>query len=108
MALEKNLLCFVPVAILHGALEVGAVVAVQVLEDPVLVLQPPIHPLWWRIIHCRECALLRPRRGGGRGRKAGGSRGRGQRSVGGHAKRRWCGCVSCEHRECCAGVDWRN
>lgn len=39
MALEDDLLGLVPVAILHGALEVGTVVSVEVGENAVLVFQ---------------------------------------------------------------------
>ena len=39
VAFEDHLFGFVPVAVFHGRLEVGAVVAVDVLEDAVLVLQ---------------------------------------------------------------------
>jgi hypothetical protein len=34
VTLVDDLLCLVPVAVLHGALEVGSMVAVKVLEDP--------------------------------------------------------------------------
>jgi hypothetical protein len=108
VALEQNLLGLVPVAVFHGALDVRAMVAVQVLEDPVLVLQAAICPHGVRVgvVYCRQGPLLCARRGGGR--KAGGSRSRGQGSVGGRAECRRCGGVSCEHRECCCGVDGRN
>lgn len=42
MALENDLLGLVPVAILHGALQSGVVVAVEILEDAVLVLETTI------------------------------------------------------------------
>jgi hypothetical protein len=107
VALEQNLLRLVPVAVFHGALDVGAMVAVQVLEDPVLVLQPAVFPhrIRVRVVDCRKRPLLCPRRGG---RKAGGRRRRGQGSVGGRAEGRRGGGVSCEHRECCCGVGGRN
>jgi hypothetical protein len=100
VALEQNLLRLVPVAVLHGALQVRAMVAVQVLEDPVLVLEASIDPLGRRIVHRRQAALLCPRRGDGR--KASGCGGRGQGAVGGCAERRRGGGVSCEH--CACGV----
>jgi hypothetical protein len=106
VALEQNLLRLVPVAVLHRALEVGAVVAVQVLEDPVLVPEAAVHPLGRRIVDCRQAALLCPRRGGGR--KASGCSGRGQGAVGGGAERRRGGGVSCEHCACCVWGDGRN
>lgn len=50
MTLEYDLLCLIPVAIFHRAFEVCAMVAVEVLEYPILVLQPaklgPLRGLW--------------------------------------------------------------
>lgn len=87
VTLEKDLLRFVPITVLLRALQIRTVVSVQVLEDPVLVLQAAVCPLWWRILDRRErpllCAVL-----GGSGRKASSCRSRGQRSVGGRAERR--------------------
>jgi len=45
VALEQDLLRLVPVAHLLGALKVGRVAAVEVLEDTVLVLEPAIDTL---------------------------------------------------------------
>lgn len=39
VSLEDDLLGFVPVAVLHCALEIGSMVAVKVLENTVLVLE---------------------------------------------------------------------
>lgn len=66
VALEYNLLCLVPVSVFHGALQVRAMVAVEVLEYAVLVLQAPICALR-RIIHGCERSPLGLRRGGGGG-----------------------------------------
>jgi hypothetical protein len=46
MALKQNVLGLVPVSVLHRALQVRAMVSVQIREDPVLVLQPTVYPLW--------------------------------------------------------------
>jgi hypothetical protein len=54
MALEQNLLRLVPIAVLLRALQVRAVVSVQVLEDAVLVFQAAVYSLWRRIVHCRQ------------------------------------------------------
>lgn len=105
MALENDFLRLVPIAVLLRTLQVGTVVSVQVLENPVLVPQASICPLWWRIVHCGQGSLLCPRRGGG-GCNAG--CGSGQGAVGGCTEGRRGGGVSCEHRECCLCVDGRN
>ena len=68
VALEYDLLCLVPVSVFHGALQVRTMVAVEVLEDAVLVLQASICALRG-IVHRSEGSPLRLRRGGG-GRKA--------------------------------------
>ena len=107
MTLEKDLLRLVPVTVLLRALQVRTVVSVQVLEDPVLVPQATVRPLWWRILYCRERPLLCAVLGGG-SRKAGSCRSCGQRSVGGRTERRRGRCVSCEHRDCCMCVVERN
>lgn len=107
VALEKDLLRLVPVAVLLSALQIRSVVSVQVLEDPVLILQASIHSLRRRIIYGRQGPLLCPGRGGG-GRNAGGSSCCGQGAVCSRTERRRGWCVSCEHRECCMGVDGRN
>lgn len=60
MALEKNLLGLVPITILHGTLEVCSMVAIQVLKDPVLVLETPICPLLRStVLNSGEIPLLR-------------------------------------------------
>jgi len=60
VSLHDNLLCFVPVAILHRALQVCAVVAVQVGEDTVLILESALPVDRWCILDggqssCRLC-----------------------------------------------------
>jgi hypothetical protein len=45
VTLEQNLLGLIPVAILHGTLQIRTMVSVQVLEDPVLVREASVHPL---------------------------------------------------------------
>lgn len=52
MTLEDNLLRLVPVTILHRALQVSTVVAVEVLEDPVLVPQAAVHPFGCTLLDC--------------------------------------------------------
>lgn len=66
VTLEQNLLGLVPIAIFLCALQVGTVVSVEVLEDPVLVLQASICPHGMYIVHSGQVALLSPRRLGGR------------------------------------------
>ena len=68
MALEYDFFRLVPVSVFHRALQIGAMVPVQVLEDPVLVLQATMN-LLWRITNGSERPSLGLRRGGG-GRKA--------------------------------------
>ena len=72
MTLEYDFLRLVPISIFHGALEIRTMVAVQVLEDAVLVLQASIRPLR-RIVHGSQSSPLGLRWGGG-GRKACSSR----------------------------------
>jgi hypothetical protein len=98
VALEQDLLRLVPIAVLLRALQVRPVVSIEVLEDPVLVLQASICPLRWCIIHCGQSSLLCPALGGGR--KASSCRSRGQSAMGSCAERRRGRCVSCEHRDC--------
>jgi hypothetical protein len=57
MALEENVLGLVPVTIFHRTLEVRSMMSIQVGEDPVLVLQTSIHPLW-RVRHGSEATAL--------------------------------------------------
>ena len=48
MTFQYYLLRFVPVAVLHRTLQIGAMMPVKVLEYPVLVLQPTeVCPLRW-------------------------------------------------------------
>lgn len=58
IALQEDLLGLVPVSVLHRALQVGSVVAVQVLEDAILVLEPAVCPLGRGIVYCGQGALL--------------------------------------------------
>jgi hypothetical protein len=58
VALQQDLLRLVPVAVLHRALQIGAVVAVQVLEDTVLVLEAAVCALGRGIVHGGQGALL--------------------------------------------------
>ena len=39
MSLQYYLLCLIPVAVLHRALQIRAMMPVKILENPVLVLQ---------------------------------------------------------------------
>lgn len=68
MALEYNFLGLMPVSIFHRALQIGAMMSIEVLEDPVLILQTSVGPLR-RIVDSREISPLMLRRGGG-GRKS--------------------------------------
>jgi hypothetical protein len=69
VTLVDNLLGLVPVTILHGALEVGSMVAVKVLEDAVLVLETTLVLDWGSVLDGSETT-------GGRGQSRGGGGGR--------------------------------
>ena len=86
MALQDDLLCLVPIAVLLRTLQIRTVVAVQVLENPVLVLQAAICPLRRAILHGRQRPPLGSRLGGS-SRKARGSRSSRKSSVGDGAER---------------------
>ena len=58
VSLDDHLLGLVPVTVLHRALEVGTVVAVQVGEDAVLVLQAALTVDGRRVLDGRHTALL--------------------------------------------------
>lgn len=45
MTLLDNLPCLVPITILHGRLQIGAMVTVEVLENAILVLETSIASL---------------------------------------------------------------
>jgi hypothetical protein len=47
MALQYNLLRLVPITIFHRTFQIRAMVAVQVLENPILVLQAPVSSFLW-------------------------------------------------------------
>jgi hypothetical protein len=66
VSLDDHLLGLVPVTVLHRALEVGAVVAVQVGEDAVLVLQAALAVDGRRVLDGRHAALLLAILGGSR------------------------------------------
>lgn len=86
VALIDNLLGLVPVAVLHGALEIGAVVAVQVLEDAVLVLQTALVLDGGGILYGGHATFLGRdifRESGGGGGSGKGARGDGFREGGG-------------------------
>lgn len=81
MALVQHFLCFVPVAIFHGTLQVGSMVSVKIREDPILIPQSSIDSLGWilnrgkasrllRLPLCRGCREASS--GRGRGEDAGG------------------------------------
>ena len=90
VTLEQNLLGLVPIAILLRALEIRAVVAVEVGEDAVLVLQGARVGGWWRcVLHGGHGSLLLTiladglvRGGGGEGADGGLGGGRGGRAEG--------------------------
>lgn len=50
MALQDDLLRLVPIAILHGILQISAVMAIQILKDAVLVLQSSERRLLWCLL----------------------------------------------------------
>lgn len=66
VALQDDLLRLVPVAILLGTLQIRTMVAIKVLENPVLILQATMCPLRRSILYCSQIPLLRSRcsRGG--------------------------------------------
>lgn len=57
VALVKHFLCFVPVAIFHGTLQVGSMVAVKIRKDPILIPQASIDSLWW-VLNCSKTSGL--------------------------------------------------
>ena len=66
MALQNDLFGLVPVAVLHRTLQICAMVAVQILKDPVLIFQATIHPLLRRwVLNCSKVSSLRASYGGG-------------------------------------------
>lgn len=69
VALAEDLLGLVPVTILHGALEVGSMVAVKVLENTVLVLETTLVLNWGSVLDGSETT-------GGGGQSRGGGVGR--------------------------------
>lgn len=66
VSLGNHLLGLVPVTVLHGALKIGAVVAVQVGEDAVLVLQAALSVDRRRILDGGHATLLLAILGGSR------------------------------------------
>lgn len=58
MAFVKNLLRLVPISILHGALQVCAMVSIQVGEDAVLVLEAAVSVDRWCVLHSSHSTLL--------------------------------------------------
>lgn len=75
MSLDNHFLGLVPVTVLHGALEVGAVVAVQVGEDAILVLQAALAVNRRRVLDSGHAALLLAILGGSRLLRGGGGEG---------------------------------
>jgi len=59
MALQQNLFRLVPITILHRALQIRPMMAVQVCKYPVLILQPTICLLRRPILYCGEGAVRR-------------------------------------------------
>ena len=55
VALVQDLLGLVPVAVLLCRLEIGAVFAVQVLENAVLILQTSLAVNWWCVLDRGHC-----------------------------------------------------
>ena len=76
MALEQDLLGFVPVAHLFGVLQVGRVAAIEVLEDAVLVLETAVgaHGSIVWVLDCSIGAGLWCRGGRSGGRRGGSTR----------------------------------
>ena len=59
MTFKDDFFRFVPVAILHCTFQVGAMMSVQVLKYPILILQSSIARfLWQSIMHSREASTL--------------------------------------------------
>lgn len=63
MTLQDNLLCLVPVTIFHRALQVCAMMPIQILKYPILILQSSkLGPFRWlgrAILHrCQTPVLL--------------------------------------------------
>jgi hypothetical protein len=98
MALEQNVLGLVPVSVLHRTLQVRAMMPIQVRENPVLVLQATVNPLW-RIGHGSETTalLLRGLSVACRGEASCGG-GRREDAVGDAAQSLLAGRMSCNHR----------
>lgn len=74
VALQNHLLRLVPVTVLHRALEVGAVVAVKVGEDAVLVLQAALAVDGRCVLDSGHATLLLAILRGSRGLRCGGGR----------------------------------
>lgn len=53
MPLQQNLLCLIPIPILHRALEICAMMTVQVLEYAILILQSSVNSLRSAILNRR-------------------------------------------------------
>jgi hypothetical protein len=58
MSLDNHLLGFVPITVLHSALKIGAVMAVQVGEDAVLVLEAALSVNRRRILDSGHATFL--------------------------------------------------
>lgn len=100
VALKKNLLGLIPIAILLGTFQVRCLVAVQILEDPVLVLQAPKVCAFWRLgrilYRGQSSGLLCGSDGAGQSRCSAGRRWEDARGESGDGLGRWR--VSREHR----------
>lgn len=59
MPLQQYLFRLVPITILHCALQIRPMMAVQVRKYPVLILQPTVCLLRRTILHCGEGAIRR-------------------------------------------------
>ena len=52
MAFQKDVFCSIPVAVFHRTFEVGAVMAVEILEDAILIFETAMCTLWGTLLDC--------------------------------------------------------
>jgi len=104
VSLDDHLLGLVPVTVLHSALKVGAVVAVQVGKDAILVLQAALAVNGRRVLDGGHATLLLAILGGSRLlRRGGGKRADGRLVEGGAGRGGGAKCGLCRGGQHCGG-----
>lgn len=104
VALVKHLLGLVPIAILHGALQVGSMVTIQVRKDTILIPQSSIDSLWW-VLYCGKASRLLGLPMGRGCREASGRRSGGEDAVGEAAQSLSCRGLPRKHDNCLNPID---